>query len=79
MYGASVWKLRVDDKRRLGATFNRAIRCLFGYNDFESVNDLTFCLSTCLLIELNCCYAVHACRARELFYYRKKEQAIMVN
>ena len=69
MFGAGAWKLRVEDKRRLGVTLNRAIRRLLGYNDYESIKDILFgfkcCLSICLLTELNCCCAVRACRARE--------------
>ena len=42
MFGAGAWKLRVEDKRRLGVTFNRAIRRLFGYNDYESIKDILF-------------------------------------
>ena len=40
MFGAVAWKWRVEDKRRLGVTFNRAIRRLFGYNDYESFKDI---------------------------------------
>ena len=42
MYGTCARKLRVDDKRRLGVTFNRAIRRLFGCNDYESIKDILF-------------------------------------
>ena len=42
MFSAEAWKLRVEDKRRLGVTFNRAIRRLFGYNDYESTKDILF-------------------------------------
>ena len=42
MFGAGAWKLRVEDKRRLGVTFNRAIRRLFGYNDYEFLMDILF-------------------------------------
>ena len=42
MYGAGAWKLRVENKHRLRVTFNRAIRCLFGYNDYESIKDILF-------------------------------------
>ena len=34
MYGAGAWKLWAEDKRRLGVTFNRAIRRLFWLNDY---------------------------------------------
>ena len=42
MFGAGAWKLRVEDKSRFGVTFNRAIRRLFGYNDYESIKDILF-------------------------------------
>ena len=42
MFGAGAWKLRVEDKRRFGVTFNRAIRRLFGYNDYELIKDILF-------------------------------------
>ena len=42
MFDAEAWKLRVDDKRKLGVTFNRAIRRLFGYYDYESIKDILF-------------------------------------
>ena len=42
MFGTGAWKLRVEDKFRLGVTFNRAIRRLFGYNDYEFTRDILF-------------------------------------
>ena len=42
MFDAEAWKLRVEDKRKLGVTFNRAIRRLFGYYDYESIKDILF-------------------------------------
>ena len=42
IFGAGAWKLRAEDKRRLGVTFNKAIRRLFGYNDYESIEDILF-------------------------------------
>ena len=42
MFGAGAWKLRVEDKRRLGVTFNKAIRRLFAYNGYESIKDILF-------------------------------------
>ena len=54
MFGAGAWKLRVENKRRLVVTFNRAIKRLFGYNDYESIKDILFgfkMLSINLLID----------------------------
>ena len=40
MYGT--YGCLVEDKRRLGVTFNRAIRRLFEYNYYESIKDILF-------------------------------------
>ena len=42
MYGAAVWSMSVEAKRKLGVCFNRAIRRIFGYHDYESVKDILF-------------------------------------
>ena len=36
------WCINVDCKRRIFVCFNRSIKRIFGYNDFESVKDILF-------------------------------------
>ena len=37
-----MWKVNDDNKRKLNVSLNRAVRCSFGYNDWESVKDILF-------------------------------------
>jgi hypothetical protein len=42
MYGARVWCVNREMKRKIGVTFNRAVRRIFGYHDYESVKHILF-------------------------------------
>ena len=41
-YGCFNWKLNNEGKRQISVCFNRAMRKIFGYRDYESVKDILF-------------------------------------
>ena len=42
MYGAAVWSISTEEKRKVGVCLNRGVRRIFNYNDYESVKDICF-------------------------------------
>lgn len=42
MYGAGVWIINSEEKRKVCVCMNRGVRRIFMYNDFESVKDILF-------------------------------------
>ena len=41
-YGCCNWNLNNEGKRQISVCFNRAIKKIFGYRDYESVKDILF-------------------------------------
>ena len=42
MYGAGNWRMNVEEERKVCVCFNRAVRRVFGYKDYESVREILF-------------------------------------
>ena len=58
MHSCGNWCINIESKRRIAACFNRSIRRIFGYYDFEYVNDIHFGFGI-LLINI---YIVKVCQ-----------------
>ena len=53
MYGACNWRMNAEEYRKVCVCFNRAIRRVFGYKDFESVRGILLGFSIFLQICLS--------------------------
>ena len=42
IYGASIWSVSKEVKRRMGVCFNWTVRRTFRYHDFESIKHILF-------------------------------------
>ena len=41
-YGVGIWSVSKEVERMMGVCFNRTVRRVFGYHDFESVKHILF-------------------------------------
>jgi hypothetical protein len=42
MYGACNWRMNVEEERKICVCFNRGVRKVFGFKDYESVREILF-------------------------------------